>query len=79
MSKCPHDPTKEPYCFLGMYHCPEENCGNILVGRYPHPDYNAMNDPNWEGWKELEESNRRQSEGIEKSYIEGTEYDDIGF
>lgn len=58
---CEFDPTKPPYDTLGQFHCPL--CSEMVVGSFPHPDYDVMNDPNWEGWKELEESNRRQAEG----------------
>jgi hypothetical protein len=57
--KCPFDPTTV-HGAIGMFHC--RWCGEMLVAGMPHPDYHLMNDPNWEGWAELERSNARQSD-----------------
>jgi hypothetical protein len=42
---CPFDPTQEPWCHLGQFHC--ELCGEMILGGIPHLDYSIMDDPDW--------------------------------
>lgn len=52
--QCDYDPTQDTG---GQFHCPF--CGEMVVAGMPHPDWEAMEDPNWPGWDELDRINQR--------------------